>query len=403
MLQKVIYAGVQEPSFRLASAALLKLAELAVSAKQVERLTQQIGHERCGERDAAAQAYQEQPLTQRKAAPAGVPAPPLAVVQMDGGRLQILDRCATAVPKASGETHWREDKVGLLATMSSEVSLTDPCPTIPDVFVDPTRMQKLTQEIKGAVGVTAEEAATQAAAAAAATAETPVTPVVYEAPELEQRSVVATKQDAYAFDDLLAEAAWARGFYAADRRAFVGDGSSTNWGIWERKFSNFEPITDFIHAVTYVFAGAMAGRSFADGWPEYQAWIGAVWAGRIEPVLTGLAARQAELGAAGPEDAATSPRSQVARALEYLGHQQGRMQYAKYRQQGLPITSSHIESTIKQINQRVKGSEKFWSETGAEAILQLRADYLSETAPLEAFWERRQATATGERRYSNTL
>jgi hypothetical protein len=26
------------------------------------------------------------------------------------------------------------------------------------------------------------------------------------------------------------------------------------------------------------------------------------------------------------------------------------------------------------INRRVKGSEKFWSEPGAEAILQLRAD-----------------------------
>jgi hypothetical protein len=397
----VIYAGAQGPSFRLASEALQELAALSVAAKQVERLTQQIGRERCVERDAAVQAYQERPLVERKAAPAGVTAPPLAVVQMDGGRLQILDRSATAAPAVPAASHWREDKVGLLATMSSQVSLTDPCPTIPDVFVDAPRMQKLTREIKGAIGVTAEEAAAQAATAAPA--ETPATPVVYESPELEQRSVVATKEDAHVFDDLLAQAAWARGFYGAERRAFVGDGSSTNWGVWERKFSNFEPITDFIHALTYVFAGAMAGRSFAAGWPVYRAWIGDVWAGRLEPVLAGLAARQAELGVAGPEDAETSPRQQVARALEYLHNQRGRMQYAQYRQQGLPITSSHIESTIKQINQRVKGTEKFWSEPGAEAILQLRADYLSETAPLCAFWERRQAAATGERRYSNTL
>ena len=41
--------------------------------------------------------------------------------------------------------------------------------------------------------------------------------------------------------------------------------------------------------------------------------------------------------------------------------------------------TSAVESVIKLINQRVKGSEKFWSEPGAEAILQLRADYLSET------------------------
>ena len=74
------------------------------------------------------------------------------------------------------------------------------------------------------------------------------------------------------------------------------------------------------------------------------------------------------------------------------------MKYAEYRRAGLPITTSHVESTIKQMNHRVKGSEKFWSESGAEAILQLRADLLSETAPLDDFWDRRQANITGERR-----
>ena len=33
---------------------------------------------------------------------------------------------------------------------------------------------------------------------------------------------------------------------------------------------------------------------------------------------------------------------------------------------------------MKIFNRRVKGSEKFWGETGAEAILQLRAAFLSE-------------------------
>ena len=89
----------------------------------------------------------------------------------------------------------------------------------------------------------------------------------------------------------------------------------------------------------------------------------------------------------------------VARALTYLGNQQGKMQYADYRRQGLPITSSLMESVVKQVNLRVKGTEKFWSEEGAEALLQLRADQLSDDQPLEAFWQRRQETATGQRRY----
>src|SRR5262249_22323766 len=122
----------------------------------------------------------------------------------------------------------------------------------------------------------------------------------------------------------------------------------------------------------------------------YTEWIGQVWAGQIEPVLAALTARQAEVGLPEPGEAETSPRQRVADALSFLHHQQKRMRYAEYRCQGLPITSSHIEATIKRINQRVKGTEKFWSERGAEAILQLRADTLSETDPLTAFWERRQ-------------
>ena len=38
---------------------------------------------------------------------------------------------------------------------------------------------------------------------------------------------------------------------------------------------------------------------------------------------------------------------------------------------------------MKIFNRRVKGSEKFWSEAGAEAILQLRAAFLSEDGRLD--------------------
>ena len=78
------------------------------------------------------------------------------------------------------------------------------------------------------------------------------------------------------------------------------------------------------------------------------------------------------------------------------------MRYDAYRRAGLPLTSCHVESTVKLFNRRVKGTEKFWSEEGAEAILQLRSDYLSETEPLKGFWERRQAEATGRRNFRRT-
>ena len=85
--------------------------------------------------------------------------------------------------------------------------------------------------------------------------------------------------------------------------------------------------------------------------------------------------------------------------LIYLRNNAPRMVYPDYRKAGLPTTSSHMESTVKLFNRRVKGTEKFWSEEGAEAILQLRADFLSETDPLEQFWKDRQARATGRRSY----
>ena len=53
--------------------------------------------------------------------------------------------------------------------------------------------------------------------------------------------------------------AWAWGFFGAARQAFLGDGSDNNWTIWCNHFSSFVPILDFIHALSYVFAAAMAG------------------------------------------------------------------------------------------------------------------------------------------------
>ncbi len=93
----------------------------------------------------------------------------------------------------------------------------------------------------------------------------------------------------------------------------------------------------------------------------------------------------------------TDPRQILARTLTYLVNQQSRMNYPDYRRGGLPVTSSHIEWAVKQINQRVKGSEKFWTAKGGEALLQLRADQLSDTQPLPLFWTRRSHPATGTR------
>lgn len=201
---------------------------------------------------------------------------------------------------------------------------------------------------------------------------------------------------------MVAERAWALGFYGSPRKAFVGDGADNNWTLWRKSFSSFVPILDFIHALTYVFHAALAGRSFADGWSAYERWIGWVWRGDVQKTIAELAQRQVELGTPPPDAKPTHPAEVVSRALGYLQRHKGRMRYAKYRQQGLPIVSSYVESAVKQFNYRVKGTEKFWREAGAEEMLQLRADFLSDGEPMPAFWQRRQARESGQPRYRAT-
>jgi len=189
------------------------------------------------------------------------------------------------------------------------------------------------------------------------------------------------------------------GFFAAARKAFLADGAENNWALHRQLFSSFVPILDFIHALSYVFASALAGRSFKEGWAVYERWIQWVWSGAVARVIAELAVRQAELGTPAPEDPEGSPRAVVGRALTYLQNNQERMRYADYRRQGLPLTSSYVESAVKQINRRVKGTEKFWNEAGAEEVLQLRADSLSDGDVMEAYWERREINESGQNRY----
>jgi hypothetical protein len=421
---------VQNTSFAAGRDDLLHLARLKIPEKQVERVTERIGGERLEQRDASVRAFVELPLMEKFAAAVAHP-PDLAVVQMDGGRLQIRDDPAKGTapaavagpieppaavspaeaepppvaagpePVASGARrgHWREDKIGLLMTMTGEESATDPCPTIPENFVDPLRIIKLARELKKGCAPGEDAVADPPESAEDTTSECPE----YTPPAVRVKSMVATRQEAESFGPTLAAAARARGFYGAKRKAFVADGAETNWTIQKRWFSDFTAILDFIHALSYVFAAAMAGRGFAAGWEVYVRWIGWVWQGRVAEVIKELERRQAEVGMPAAEESEGSPQRVVAEALGYLRNNQHRMRYDEYRRLGLPMTSSHVESTVKQFNRRVKGTEKFWSEEGAEALLQLRADYLSETEPMEKFWADREANATGRRRYHRAI
>lgn len=389
VLRKVTYAGSQSASFARASQDLAALAEVKVSREQVRRWTKRVGEERVSEVEKAAKAYEQLPLPEQQKSPRDQ-IPQVACVQMDGGRIQIRDRQADPKNQKS-KGYWRESLVGCCLSMTSEEHAADPCPTIPETFVDPQRMNDLSRDIKGFSGDTE-----------AAEGPPPDAPADRDGvPKVLVKSVVATRQGLDVFGKQLVAEAYSRGFHAALRKAFVSDGSVSNWGVHRKHFSHYTPILDFTHAVCYVYAAAMAGRTGEAAWRDYVAWAQSLWAGNITELIAAIAARSEKLGEPDKDDE-TSPAAIVAKTLTYLKNQRTRMKYTEYRKLGLPITSSHIESTIKQINRRVKGTEKFWHQ-GAEPLLQLVADHISETDALDRFWKNRHQRLHPMRRYQTAV
>lgn len=388
------------PSFEAARDSIAETLEVELTTKRVERLTERIGGRRVAERDADRAAWEARPLLAKLATPPGVKAPEVVCVSCDGGRIQRCD-----LPEQA-KSHWCETKIGALMELQPNLQDSDPCPEVPDKFLELGCVDELTRGIKRTAATGSVFQRADQDGNSQGDAVEPLSPprekVVLESPGILSRDVVASLVDSTAFGQLLAAGAWRLGFAGAVLKAFVADGQASNWTIWEQHFKHLEfiPILDFIHALTYVYSAALAGRCPRQGWPVYLRWITWVWKGQVAQVIEELVKRAAELGPPPTDASESDPRLIVSGTLTYLRNQQSRMNYPDYRKLGMPITSSPIESTVKQINYRLKGSEKFWSRPGAEALLQLRAEQLSDTAPLDAYWTRRIRQTSGVRTYA---
>ena len=132
VLQKVVWAGANNSSYPLATEALLQLAEVRLSPKQVRRLVGQVGRARLAERDEAVAHLREMTLPKRRAGNRAAEPPSLAVVSMDGGRYQRRDNFRNEPTRQEGGKHWRETKVGCLLSMESEVHQSDPAAEFPE-------------------------------------------------------------------------------------------------------------------------------------------------------------------------------------------------------------------------------------------------------------------------------
>jgi hypothetical protein len=380
LLCRLVTLAGQLPSAACVATAVSTLVAVSISGRHVQRLTQEVGTDLARVRDAQANYRQRRHLTPRVAEP-----PPVAVVEVDGGRLGTREPGAgpgVQQPQA------KEDKIAFLLSLRSETHAEDPQPQPPPAFRDHPRVARLVRQIKAQAAPPAVEP--PAAGAPVAAAE-PESGARRDPPERLVRTCVASMYASCAFGPLVAAEAQARAFFDAPRQAFVADGQQYNWTLHRGYFPHFEPIADFLHVLCYLYPAAWAVHpEEAERWRQYVAWMTACWQGRAAEVVAELAGWQERLGRPPPEAEALDPRQLVQDAVTYLANNAPRMDYPRYRRLGLPVTSSWVESAVGEFNARVKGWDKWWNRgAGAEAILQVRAAVLSDDDRLRRYFTER--------------
>ena len=373
VLTKAVCTATATRSFEDATKVLLINTCLKISPRHLQNLSQEVGDELVDEQRARTKAFRERPLN-TPATPASPPIP-LAVVMVDGGRMQMRK------PGYGPGVHaaaWRESKTAIFLRMTHEPSVTDPHPDLPTCFAHPLK--------------TAAE--TPPDPNSAADSDPIATPIKKR--QVLFRTGLATLENSDDFAWQTAAAAENRGFFSAKAKAFVSDGQAYNWTIHRRHFTSFEPILDFVHASEHIHNAARALGESGEHWAKL------CWQGDVSKVLLEMAERLSHLTP--PADLDNEPEHPwcvLSREQGYLRNNRERMDYPRYRRAGLPITSSPIESWVKQLNQRVKGSEKFWNDDdNAEAILHLRSAWLGDDETLTKHLRDRPGHPFARTRYS---
>lgn len=391
-LRKAVRQAAQASSFKEASDNLRDLAELAISPSHLQRLSERIGRDWVEARDADVAAFREGRLSAARAQSARV-----ATVMVDGGRYQTRE--PTGAPGVSGPA-WHEVKVACCQTLAATVQAADPQPEPPAKFLDPVPAARLAAEIKSR----GRPASARPAATVCPPKPKRRRPRKRRGPRKLVRTVVASTADSDTFGWQVAAEVQRRGLDRAKSKGYIGDGQKYNWAIFALHFVawGFIPILDFLHLLGYLHAAAQAaeGKATSAAWIVYERWLRWAWSGQVKELLTDWRAACRKLGAPPPGASDDDPRRVAAEALTYVENNRTRMDYPRYRRLGLPISSAAVESTLKQINRRIKGTEKFWLEGGAEAVLQQRAAYLSEDDRAECYWSRPRpyARAAGQGR-----
>jgi hypothetical protein len=385
--RQIVILNAETRSFKRASIVMKEVVGLCVSTNTIERISLEAGEELA----TAKKDDWSEVLTGE------VVVPPVAIVLNDGGRIRTRQMgCGPGVHLEN--EGWSETKNAAFISATSETSDVDPEPQPPSCFLNAQHVAKLTEQAE-----TAENTDRKAHSTVDDSAETsepePSKVKQPHKPRRILRTVVSSMQNSREFGGQMACEAKRRRFDEAACKAYLGDGLTCNWTIHAEHFSDYVPILDFTHAVTYLFTASVTcfGKTPA-AWSAYCEWMTLCWQGNIAKVLDELRIHQIRIGLPCEDTSKDDPREQLRVVIGYLQNNQGRMHYQCYRCQGLPVTTAWMESLVKEVNYRVKGTEMFWNNpSGAVAILQIRAAALSEDQRLTRFLSHRPGRATVRR------
>lgn len=215
--------------------------------------------------------------------------------------------------------------------------------------------------------------------------------LVEEQPQIERaerlvRTAVATMATVEPFGWMVAQEAKAR--VASTRqgvKAVVGDGG--NWiGPAELHFPGFVQVLDFLHfdGVLYVAATAAYRGKAKAAWGLYEQWIRQAWSGQAQVGDRRSSEAACEQGPPPPQ-ARTTIRRIASLALEYVRSNAQVDELRELSSSGLAHHQYRGRVADQAVQQTGQGNRAVLARRGAEAILQVRAAYLSEDNRVASF------------------
>lgn len=204
---------------------------------------------------------------------------------------------------------------------------------------------------------------------------------------------IATMDGCEAFKKMARVEAERRGLHRAKKVLVLGDGGNWIDPIAAQEFPQAERILDWYHACEHLYdcARAVHGAETPAAKRLGKKLETDLWNGRIHKVIANLKMLSEQLGAPRSADTLEHPRRVLANNVGYFEKNAAHMDYPTYRTNGWPIGSGNVEAGVKQFNKRVKGTDQFWQPTGVEAMLNLRACWISQDRRWSRYWSNRPA------------